>query len=448
MANFRPVSNLPFISKILEKVVHTRLHDYLNTNNLQEVYQSVYRKGHSTETALIRVHNDILMALSARKACLLLLLDLSSAFDTVYHAGLVDVLAGLGIRETALEWFVSYLCSRHQNVRIGNHMSPPKPLTSGVPQGSVLGPVLFSLYTASLGPLIESHSLSYHFYADDTSLYLTFESSELISAISQMQHCAEDVRQWMSMKKLKMNNGKTEFLLIAPRSVSRNLPDDVPVLTVGDTDVAPMQMVRYIGILMDSHMTMEEHINHMCKTARLHLHRIGRIRHILTDAACAKLIHAFVSSRMDYGCALLAGLPQRQLTKLQRVQNSAARLLSRVGHREHITPTLHRLHWLPVVQRIQFRIAVTVFKAIHGLAPVYLQELLQSHSIAANFVLRSDSSHFLHVPRSFNQLSDRAFSVIGPKIWNFLDPRVREADSLSVFIKRLKTFLFTQAFYA
>ena len=197
---------------------------------------------------------------------------------------------------------------------------------------------------------------------------------------------------------------------------------------------------------MDSHLNMEEHVNSICRTARLHLYRIGRIRHMLTDSACASLIHAFVSSRLDHGCALLAGLPLRELAKIQRVQNSAARLLSRVGRRDHITPVLERLHWLPIAHRINFRIAVIVFKCLHGAAPPYLSCLLQTHVASAN--LRSNSSQLLSVPRSLNALSDRAFYVVAPKIWNDLDPFVREAETLCVFKKRLKTFYFIRAFYS
>ena len=143
LSNFRPVSNLSFLSKVLEKVVSGRLSDYLTEHGFQEVYQSAYRKHHSTETALIRVHNDILLALSEKKACLMLLLDLSAAFDTVDHAALIDVLAALGVKDRALDWFRSYLSERFQCVQIGSHCSTPKALKWGVPQGSVLGPVLF-----------------------------------------------------------------------------------------------------------------------------------------------------------------------------------------------------------------------------------------------------------------------------------------------------------------
>ena len=171
LKNYRPISNLCFLSKLLEKVVLNQLNMHLSTNNLLNPFQSAYRQSHSTETALLHILNDLLLSTDSGKVSLLTLLDLSAAFDTIDHTILLTRLQHtFGISDTALSWFSSYLSDRKQTVLINDIYSQSAHLTCGVPQGSVLGPVLFTLYASPLSTIIESHSLKHHFYADDTQL--------------------------------------------------------------------------------------------------------------------------------------------------------------------------------------------------------------------------------------------------------------------------------------
>ena len=186
LKNFRPVSNLAFVSKLIEKVVANQFISHLKNNNLLETYQSAYKSFHSTETALLRVSNDVLRAIDDRQCVFLTLLDLSAAFDTIDHNVLLDLLHNdLGIHGTAHQWFQSYLSGRTQCVRIGEQKSAPLDLRYGVPQGSVLGPLLFCAYTTKLGQIIQTHDLNYHIYADDTQIYLSFSTDEAQTAIKK-----------------------------------------------------------------------------------------------------------------------------------------------------------------------------------------------------------------------------------------------------------------------
>ena len=299
MANYRPVSNLPFLSKVLERVVNQQLSDYIERNNLDERLQSAYREHHSTETALMRVQQDVLSELSEQKACLLVLLDLSSAFDTVDHNNLLHVLMDLGVTGRALEWFQSYLTGRSQCIRVDQHSSTPRPLQCGVPQGSVLGPVLFTLYAASLGRILDTFSVKYHFYADDTSIYTSFEPSNTCLAVNDLERCLEATQHWMCQKKLKLNATKTEVLLVTTKPVVSKLPA-VPVIRVGQEHITPSDAVRYIGVMLDKDMTMDAHIDAICRTSQYHLLTIGRIRNLLPQKICEQLIHGLITSRLDY----------------------------------------------------------------------------------------------------------------------------------------------------
>ena len=445
LANYRPVSNLPFISKILEKSVLNQLNEHLSSNRLLHHLQSAYRSHHSTETSLTRIQNDIIEALNEKRACMLVLLDLTAAFDTVNHSYLLSSLEhDFGVKGHALQWFESYLCERKQSVCVNGHLSPSKVLTSGVPQGSVLGPVLFTLYTSSLAQLLDSHSVQYHFYADDTSIYLSFNPPEIDNAIDSMERCIEDVRSWMAARHLCMNDSKSNFIVIGSKSVLRNI-SEAPHLKVGNVILSAEECVKSLGVFFDKFISMEDHIAFICKTAFYHLSNIGRIRKFLTPGSCEQLIHAFITSRVDYCNSLFYNLPNRLLKRLQGIQNCAARILTFTKRNEHITPILKQLHWLPVVFRIRYKILLLVFKCLYDLAPVYLSELLTPYVSPRN--LRSENQLLLTQPSPQSSCFYRCFRSSGPALWNDLPLHVKSAPTLPVFKSRLKTHLFTQCYF-
>jgi hypothetical protein len=261
LKNYRPVSNLAFISKLLEKVVACQLNEHLVLNNALEPYQSAYCTGRSTESALLRVHNDIILALSDKRAVLLVLLDLSAAFDTVDHELLLSTLSHLGIKDTVQQWFRSYLTNRVQHITLSNERSDSKSLTCGVPQGSVLGPVLFTIYTSSLGILLRRQNIAYHLYADDTQLYLTFKPSladDTGRAVREMEICVGLVKDWMTSYHLKMNDSKTEILVISTKRALAQV--SVPGICIGGQTLDISKSARNIGVVFDSHATMLPHI--------------------------------------------------------------------------------------------------------------------------------------------------------------------------------------------
>ena len=220
LKNYRPVSNLPFMSKILEKVVSKSLTAHRTAHSLHVPLQSAYRQYHSTETALLKVHNDILRALDRGDCVFLVLLDLSAAFDTVDHSVLKDRMSQeFGVSDNALNWLLSYMGDRHQAVLVRGVESEDRILRCGVPQGSVLGPELFKDYIAPLADLIHSHGIEFHGYADDTQLYTTFKPGENEDdALQQMQRCITAVKSWMALNWLKLNDDKTEFIVLGSPS--------------------------------------------------------------------------------------------------------------------------------------------------------------------------------------------------------------------------------------
>ena len=196
-------------------------------------------------------------------------------------------------------------------------------------------------------------------------------------------------------------------------------------------------------MLLDKHASMEQYITATCKSAQYHLYNIGRIRKYLSKESTEQLIHAFITSKLDYCNALLCGLPTSQLNRLQRIQNIAARIASLTKSTAHITPVLYDLHWLPVAQRIKFKVLLLVFKCQHGLAPSYLSEFIIPYQQART--LRSSSQHLLQVPFTRKGFfGDRAFGVAGPRLWNELPLELRTVPNVTTFKSKLKTYLFKQ----
>ena len=441
-ANFRPISNLIFISKLTEKVVASQLVDYVMRNDLDETFQSAYKQLHSTETALVRVNNDILVALDNHQSVILLLLDLSAAFDTVDHGILLDRLSHrFGICGLALSWFKSYLSNRFQFVEIRGEKSSHQPLTCGVPQGSVLGPILYLLYTSPLGDIVRRYNMGFHFYADDTQLYLSFDSLSgegQASAVHSIEACASEIDEWMRLNKLKLNSDKSELLVISSKYRPRPSLDSI---SISEQVVNSSVSARNLGLIVDDSLSLEEHVNSISKSCYYHIRRIAKIRKYLSEDSTAALVHALITCRLDNGNALLYGLPKYLIQRLQAVQNCAARLVSCKPRYARATPILRELHWLPVESRIIFKILLLVYKSLNNLAPAYINSLLKNYKPSRN--LRSVDQGLLAVPKS-NQRTygDRAFSVAAPKLWNPLPLDIRNSGSIALFKCKLKTFLF------
>jgi hypothetical protein len=440
MKNYRPVSNLPFLSKVLERLVLEQLLQHLESNDLLEPFQSAYRKYHSTETALVRVVNDLLQACDRGQVAILSLLDLSAAFDTIDHDILCNRLHNtFGCSDKVLEWFRSYLTDRTQSVNVLNAKSNPSLLKYGVPQGSVLGPVLFTMYMKPLSNVFKSSSHLYHFFADDSQLYNSTHPSSIPNLVSDIANCIENVAAWMKSNKLKMNDDKTEILMLGTKTKLQQT--NTQSMTFFNCTIPFAKSARNLGVYLDSHLTMDTHINQLCKSLYFHLRRISRIRQYLTTDAANKLAVSLILSRLDYCNTLLANLPLDKINKLQKIQNSAARMVLRRPRHISASECLKELHWLPVRARIEYKVATLCHQCIHSNnMPVYLSDLLHVYQPIRS--LRSQNTLQLQVPRHINSHGKRSFAVTAPYTWNELPTNLRQTSNLETFKKHLKTHLF------
>ena len=334
-----------------------------------------------------------------------------------------------------------------QSVYINGTKSTPHDLPFGVPQGSVLGPLLFTLYTIPLGQIASKYGLSYHIYADDTQLYIAFRPSDQASTnniIIRIQNCFAEIKTWMSENLLKLNGDKTEFLIMTLKKHQNNI--EIEYLELDSVRIYPADSVRNLGAMFDKLLNMEAFVNAKCKSARYCLRNISRVRRGLTTAATETLVNAYVTSKLDYCNVLLNGLPSKLISRIQKVQNYAARVITFHPLRESITPILAHLHWLPVEQRVQYKVLLYVYKAVNGNAPQYISQLLQPY-IPSRSLRSADKGLLVEPEFRLNSYGGRAFEISAPRLWNALPEKCRAANSVNIFKRELKTHLFRHAYY-
>ena len=313
----------------------------------------------------------------------------------------------------------------------------------------MFGPFCFPRYTSPIGKICEKHGVMYHLYADDTQLYVVFDLDKADEAKAKLEACIEELRQWLLNNKLKLNDEKTEYVLIGTPHFSRNAPDFISTIQVGTEIIKASPKARNIGAIVDSNLNMEGHISSITSACYLHLRSIGSIRKYLTKDATISLVHAFITNKLDNLNALLINTFDYNTAKLQKIQNQAARIVNRIKKRDwlHMTPVLCDLHWLPIKFRTEFKICLLVFKCLHGLAPGYLAKMIKWYRCNREGQ-RSESQNLVvkFRKKKTSRYGDRAFQVCGPRLWDTLPDDVRKCTCVDTFKGKLKTHLFKRAF--
>ena len=349
-----------------ERFVAQQLQHFMEENGIYGICQSAYRAHHSSETALVRIHNDIAQSIDSRRSVLLVLLDLSAAFDTINQNTLLRRLAGYGLSGDVLAWLTSYLCNRTCVVRVMSGVSEVETMTTGVPQGTVLGPLLFNAYIAPLTTFLQQHNIHHHLFAGDNQLYITFPPTDHTQGLPHMEACVQDAKSWLCDNGLVMNDNKSQAIVI--RSSSLRTPISLTLVSICGQLVDTSPGILDLGLTIDINLTMTSQVVNVCLSAYYHLSRIAKIRDSVSTTVCKSLIHGLVTSRIDYDNAIIFGISDRHLHRLEMVQRSAARIVMEIrrGDRQSMTTILRQLHWLSVRKRIDYKLLVVRRALYHG----------------------------------------------------------------------------------
>ena len=259
-----------------------------------------------------------------------------------------------------------------------------------------------------------------------------------------VESCCRQIKIWMTKNKLKLNEQKTEVLLCGPSSRRETVPVDC--LSVGEASIPFSNVVKTLGVTLDAELSMEQHVSAVVRSCFFHIRSLSKVRPYITYKAASSIAVCLILSKLDYCNSLLSGLPQKQIKRLQAVQNAAARTVMKCKKTDHITPILRQLHWLTIQKRIRHKILSATYRSVHDNTPLYLSDLLQKHNPSR--LLRSASRSLLDVPgprdSKTKRYGQRAFRYVAPSLWNVLPESIKEKDSIQSFRPSLKTNFFTQ----
>ena len=433
LVNYRPVSVLPVFSKVLERIMYNRVLEFIEENNLLYNLQFGFRKGHSTSIALTILSDKISKALHEGDFVLGVFLDFSKAFDTVNHDILLRKLYRYGIRGIANDWFRSYLSNRTQFVNYNNTKSSELNITCGVPQGSILGPLLFLIYINDIAHV--SKLLYMILFADDTNAFLTGRNVD--DMIKQMNTELDNLKIWLYANRLSLNISKTHFILF--RSSGLHKPVFSNDVIINDQVVKQETSTKFLGVIMDERLSWKEHIQHIKIKIAKGLGILYKARRLLRSDTLLTLYYSFIYPYYNYAIEVWGDTYKSYTDTLVKLQKRAIRVITFSSKYEHTLPLFNRLNVLQVRQVFIYKIGLLMFKVFHKLTPVVFSDLFVRNSSIHDYGTRQAS--LFHVPVGRTDLMKRAISNNGVRIWNFLANRLSVDCSYLSFKIALKKYL-------
>ena len=434
--NYRPISVLPTISKLIERHVAKQLNTYLKHHDILYQTQSGFRENHSCHTALTKIIDTWLTELDKGNMVGSIFLDMRKAFDLVDHKILLEKLCLYNFSTYSLKWITSYLNDRTQQVQIKNNISKPELIQFGVPQGSILGPILFLLYINDL-PLYTT-STQVDMYADDATFYASGTNSACINV--QLQSDMENIKKWCHDNGMYINLDKTTTMLIGTVNKLSN-QSDIQVY-VDDKKLTNVSQQKLLGVHIDNNLAWNTHIEKLCKCLASKISLLQRLKKFLPLQARKLFYVSYIMPVMDYCCTVWGSTTQKNINCIIKLQKRAARIILNADFTTPSRELFITLDWLPFDKKIMYHKCVLVYKAINNQTPSYISNMLTPvNTINNNHTLRSATNHNLLLPKPRLNTLKRTFTYSGPEVWNKLPVDIKTASSLYVFKEKCHQYL-------
>lgn len=433
--DFRPVNMLATVEKILERVIYNQLMEYVTAGNILISNQSGFRKSHSCETALQDVLYDWRENVERNMVTGAVFLDLQRAFETVDRNILIYKLRKVGIDGTVLEWFVDYLDGRRQVTKINNMLSLEVANHNGVPQGSVLGPLLFLLYFNDVFLMVKRCSI--HLFADDTLIYYACDDpNDLVNVINQE---LQNVLTYTHQNLLKINSKKSKFMLIGSNLNYNKFLEQKLRVCIGQEDIEIVEKIKYLGFIIDRGLTFKEHVQYIIDKISKNVNFLYRVGVFLSQFSRLLVYNTLVLPHFTYSASILYFANKNELDRLKKLQNRAMRIILRANRYTPIRNMLIALNWLDVESYLEYHVLCLVYRIKSGLTPTYLTEKLVVNSSVHDYPTRSNDQ--FRVSRKNKRCTERALYHSGLIKFNSLPLEIRASPSLSVFRGRLRVHL-------
>ena len=434
-SDFRPISLLITFSKILEKIVAKQMKKFLTQNKFFDTFQSAYREQHSTTTALVDITDNIYRALDNSEITILVLLYYSKAFDCANHKIILAKLRAMGFGDAALKWISSYLSNRSQQVVTDKGESTWIDLLNGVPQGSILGPLLFTILVSDISKEIKH--CKYHLYADDTQLYISGKVSEVVNLIQKMNRDLDKISEFSVNNFLKLNEGKSKYIIIGSRSNIKKINDmRLPYISINNKPIEREIVVKNLGILFDQYMSWENEVSKCISNGYFKLRQAYRFKNFLSSKSKKLIVQTYILSQFNYSSIILQNLTKFQSDRIQKFQNTCARFILNLKKFDHISEGLSGLNFLKMSKLREIQSLVLMHKICKGKAPIYLiKRISYRGDHHAHFTRSRRQILIKHSKSNFGKFS--FFNHISNK-YNIIKNELDVETSLSVNTFKLK----------